>query len=54
MFSFWWAESFIDGEVDEGYWDFGVGKFAVLYYVILPVRKFAVGDASVSGRCGDA
>ena len=28
--TFWLAEYFINEEVDEGYWDIGVGKFAVL------------------------
>ena len=30
VFSFCWAESFVGGEVDEGYWDFGVRESAVL------------------------
>ena len=32
VFSFWWAEPPIGGEMDEGHWDFGVRKFAVLCY----------------------
>ena len=30
VFSFWWAEFFIDEEMDEGYWDFGVRNISVL------------------------